>query len=73
MTRFHGNHMAEELIGVVKAEVEKDQATRINNVLTVIKNIILWMNVTLNMDIHHGTNKGWNSLILIKKIFVILI
>jgi len=71
MTRFHGNHRVEELIGVTKAEVEEDQTTRGNNVLTIIKQIILWMNVTLNMDIHHGTNTGWNILILIKKRFVI--
>jgi len=71
MIKFHGNHRVEELIGVPKVEIEEDQATTITSVLTVIKQIILWMNATLNMDIQHSTNRRWNSLILIKKRFVI--
>jgi len=61
-----GSKLVEETIDVdrVKGEVEEGPIMKDDSVHIVIKQIIQWMNATLDMDILHGINIGHISLSL---------
>jgi len=61
-----GSKLVEETIDVdrVKGEVEEGSIMKDDSVHIVIKQIIQWMNATLDMDILHGINIGHISLSL---------
>ena len=69
--KVFGYHKEEKMVIVVKAKVEENLITKINNVPIIVNWVIRWMNVTLNMDILHSINQRLKKFLPIKKVLVI--